>query len=380
MSHTDTLQAALSAAENPIMLESAAQAGRAAKAWRRADLLAVDTEFVRERTYYANLGLVQVSDGQTVWLLDPLEAGTLEPLADMLADPAIHKLLHSPSEDLEVLLHVTGAMPDPLIDSQLACALLGQPLQLGYHKAAEWLLGVPIDKDLTRSNWMARPLREALLRYAALDVSVLPLMWEDLHSRLEGLGRLEWLEEDCARMLRDAAKPVDSSQSYARIKGAARLNGESLAILQGLAAWREVEAQNRNRPRGFIVPDPILVAIAREQMRDPAALETLSDLHPRARQRWGSTLTGIVSESLDAGRSLPPLPEAGPAQRHQFKAMRALIVEQAAALELEPTVLATKRDMEEILFSPRAGHLPERMQGWRRSLIGEPLLALADGD
>ncbi len=376
MNQNDTLETALSAADSPIMLESAAQAGRAAKAWRRASLLAVDTEFVRERTYFANLGLVQVSDGQTVWLLDPLIEGTLEPLAEMLNDGAITKLLHSPSEDLEVMQHMTGSLPTPLIDSQLACALLGQPLQLGYHKAAEWLLNVPIDKDLTRSNWMARPLRKDLLRYAALDVSVLPLMWEKLQGQLEELGRMAWLHEDCERMLRDAAKPVDPMHSWLRIKGAGRLDGRALAVLQRLAAWREKEACERNRPRGFIVPDHVLLEIAREGMREPDDLAGIEDLHARARQRWGGILTTMVAQSLEEDQALPLLPQTGPAERQRLKAMRDIVVEKASALNLEPTVLAAKRDMEEILFATTPGHLPERLQGWRRTIVGEPLLEL----
>lgn len=376
MNDSDTLDTALAAADSPIMLESAAQAGRAAKAWRRAPLLAVDTEFVRERTYFANLGLVQISDGQTVWLLDPLVEGSLEPLAELLADPAITKLLHSPSEDLEVLQHVTGALPTPLIDSQLACALLGQPLQLGYHKAAEWLLDVPIDKDLTRSNWMARPLREDLLRYAALDVCVLPLMWDKLREALDELGRLAWLEEDCARMLSDAAKPLDPANSWLRIKGAGRLDGRALAVLQRIAAWREEEARQRNQPRGFIVPDHVLIAIARDGMREPQALERIDDLHPGARKRWGNVLTSLVGQTLDEGGTLPPLPQAGPAERQQLKAMRDVVSEQAEQLRLEPTVLAAKRDLEEMLFAESPGHLPERLQGWRKPIVGEPLLEL----
>ncbi len=378
MSPDKQLRTALEAADHPIMLESAAQVGRAMKAWRRTDLLAIDTEFVRERTYHANLGLVQISDGQTVWLLDPLGDGVLAPLAELLADTRITKLLHSPSEDLEVLQHVTGELPAPLIDSQIACALLGQPLQLGYHKAAEWLLDVPIDKDLTRSNWMARPLRPELLRYAALDVCVLPMMWALLRERLDQRSRLDWMREDCERMLADAANPVSPQDAWIRIKGAGRLDGQSLAILQALAAWREEVARERNRPRGFIVPDPILVAIAREGMRRPEALERIDDFHPRARQRYAGPITRLVAQCQDEGRSLPPLPQAGPRERAQLKTLRKVVADAAEALDLEPTVLATKRDMEELLFSPEPRELPQRLQGWRREVVGEPLLAALD--
>lgn len=376
MTQSAALQTALEAADRPIMLESAAQVSRAAKAWRRAGLLALDTEFVRERTYHADLGLVQLSDGQTVWLIDPLLDGVLAPLAELLADESVVKLLHSPSEDLEVLLHTTGELPVPLVDSQLSCALLGQPLQLGYHKAAEWLLGIPIDKDLTRSNWLARPLRPELLHYAALDVCVLPLMWADMRDRLDALGRLAWLEEDCNRMLEDARRPVEPMNSWARIRGAGRLEGDSLAVLQALAAWREAEAQARNRPRGFIVKDPLLLTIARDHMDHPRDLESLSDFHPRARQRYGREITQRVREVLDSGATLPVPPQVGPRERETLKVMRKLVVDQAAALELEPTVLATKKDMEAMLFAGPDDPLPERMSGWRRSIVGEPLQAL----
>ena len=376
MTQEAALNTALEAADRPIMLESAAQVSRAAKAWRRAGLLALDTEFVRERTYHADLGLVQISDGQTVWLIDPLLDGVLAPLAELLADEGIVKLLHSPSEDLEVLLHTTGELPVPLIDSQLACALLGQPLQLGYHKAAEWLLGIPIDKDLTRSNWLARPLRPELLHYAALDVCVLPLMWSKLEQELDSLGRLPWLEEDCARMLADARRPVDPMNSWSRIRGAGRLEGDSLAVLQALAAWRETEAQERNRPRGFIVKDPVLLGIARGQMDHPRDLETLDDFHPRARQRYGREITRRVQEVLDSGATLPVPPQAGPRERETLKAMRKLVMEQAEALGVEPTVLATKKDMEALLFGGPGAPLPERLNGWRRPIVGEPLQAL----
>ncbi len=370
------LETALKAADSPLLLESAAQVGRAAKAWRRADLLAVDTEFVRERTWFADLGLVQVSDGQTVWLVDPLVDGALEPLGELLADGAITKLLHSPSEDLEALRHATGELPVPLVDSQLACALLGQPLQLGYHKAAEWLLGVPVDKDLTRSNWLARPLRPELLRYAALDVCVLPLMWQDLRERLNALGRLPWLEEDCARMLSDAAKDPDPRDAWQRIKGVGRLDGPALGALQAIAAWRDGEAKQRNRPRGFIIPDPVMLTIARDGLDDPAAIGKLEGLHPRAAQRHGRTMADLVRRARDEGRSLPPVPQAGPKERAVLKDMRDLVAGKAAELELEPTVLATKRDMEEILFAAHGDPLPERLTGWRRDIVGIPLQAL----
>ena len=138
------LERSLSAADHPILLETAAQLSDAKKSWNGKQVLGIDTEFVRERTYRAQLGLVQVSDGDTAWLVDPVRLAGLEPLKELLEDPGVTKVLHSGSEDLEVLLHSVGALPEPLVDTQIACAMLGQPLQMGYHATVQWLFGVEV--------------------------------------------------------------------------------------------------------------------------------------------------------------------------------------------------------------------------------------------
>lgn len=366
----ETIESALAAADRPIMLETPAEAARAAKAWRRNGLLAVDTEFVRERTYYANLGLVQISDGHTVWLLDPLIDGTLAPLRDMLVDPGIDKVLHSPSEDLDVLFHDTGAVPDPMIDTQLACALLGQPLQLGYHNAAEWLLGVAVDKELTRSNWCARPLRPELLRYAGLDVCLLPWMWQTLKHQLQEKDRLDWLEEDCRRQVEAARTPLAPGDVWLKIKGAGRLDSSSLAALRALAAWREKEARKRNRPRGFIVPDKVLLSIADARMRDPEELETIEELHPRARKRYARAITEIVGHVVDKNKRIPELPRLDSRQRHRLKSMRSRVSAAARELDMEPVVLASRKEIEDIMLGQP---WPERLQGWRKPVLESAL-------
>ncbi|MEJ2534718.1 MAG: ribonuclease D [Gammaproteobacteria bacterium] len=350
---------------------------RAAKAWRRAELLAIDTEFVRERTYFARLGLVQLSDGHSVWLLDPLAEGALEPLRELLEDRGVTKVLHSPSEDLEVLLNVVGAVPAPLIDTQLACALAGQTLQLGYHLAAEWLLGVTVEKDQTRSNWCARPLRPAQRRYAALDVCVLPLMWESLRERLEEHGRLSWLEEDCARLLEDASAAPEPEALWRRIRGHGRLDGVSLAVLARLADWREREAIKRDRPRGFIVPDTVLLQIATEKPRDANAMTSLEGLHPRARGRYGKALTGIVERVLASGEQLPTVPTPTTGQRRQLRDrqlrdLRAATAAAARELEIEPALLASRREMELAVLGDGQQGVPARWRGWRWQFLEQP--------
>jgi ribonuclease D len=373
MTRTQQLEIALAAADAPIWLDSAAQVARAAKAWRRSPALGVDTEFVRERTYFANLGLVQVSDGHSVWLLDPLVDGAIEPLAELLADPDLVKIFHSPSEDLEVLQHVTGQVPDPLFDTQLALAMLGEPLQLGYHLAVEKQFGVAVDKGLTRSNWLARPLRPELLRYAALDVCVLPMMRTELLERLQELGRDGWLAEDCQRLVNAARQPVVPADSWQRIRGIERLDGASLAVLKPLAAWREKEARRKNRPRGFIVTDPLLLALARRKPLQPADLEALTDWHPRARQRYAEAVTSLVAQAVESGKTLPEVPQLSSAQQSLLKKLRAQIGDIAETLSVDPALLATRKELEQVVLAGPGKALPERLRGWRGEVVGEPL-------
>jgi ribonuclease D len=372
MSYSKAIETALEAAKSAILLNSGAQISRAAKAWQRCELLGIDTEFVRERTYFANIGLVQISDGQTVWLLDPLIEGALEPLKFLLEDPSVSKIFHSPSEDLDVLLHAVGAVPEPMIDTQLACALLGQPLQMGYHTAAGWLLDVTIDKDQTRSNWCARPLRQVQLRYAALDVCLLPMMWQLLRERLEEKNRFNWLLEDCGKQLEKSRQPVDASMAWQRIRGHGRLDGGELAVLQALAEWREQEARERNRPRGFVIPDIVLLNISRNRIISVTELENIDELHPRAIHRHGDKIIRIVRHVIESGLALETVRPMTTSERKRLAKMRALVLSKATSLGMEPVVLASKRDLEALVLNGHRGW-PERLCGWRRREIGSEL-------
>ncbi len=369
MNYSNAIETALEAANSAILLNSAAQVSRAAKAWQRSEVLGLDTEFVRERTYYANIGLVQLSDGHSVWLVDPLVDGALGPLKSLLENQSISKIVHSPSEDLEVLLHAVGAAPEPMIDTQMACALLGQPLQMGYHSAAQWLLDVNVDKDQTRSNWCARPLRAAQLRYAALDVCLLPLMWEKLKHGLDEKSRLQWLEEDCNKTLQKSRQALDVSNSWQRIRGNSRLDGTGLAILQALAQWREHEARRRNLPRGFVMKDPVLMAISNRRMDSVTALESIDDLHPRAIERHGETISRLVKSVIASGHQLETVEPMPPAMRKQLLAMREMVQAKAKQLGVEAAVLASRRDLESLLQNVN-NEWPEKLQGWREHELG----------
>jgi ribonuclease D len=369
---------ALAAAEQPIMIESAAQLQEALAEWLSCEVIGIDTEFVRERTWRADLGLVQLSDGKRVWLVDPLKTGPLDSLAALFETESVIKVLHAPSEDLDILFYVSGAVPEPLFDTQVACSMLGQSLQMGYHSTVEWLLELTIDKGETRSNWIKRPLRPAQLKYAALDVCLLPMMYRQLRSQLLELGRLEWLQEDCTRLLNKARTASDPTQSWKRINGNGRLDETSLAILQALCTWREAVAEKSNLARGFVIKDTALLTLANQK---PGTLEALSKLdiwHPKSIQRHGQTVLNIIQQCLDRGLKSRSPADLEPEHRKLMSNMRRLVLERSTKLKLEPALLASRRELEGLILSPAGEPVPERFLGWRQDIISDDLIALKD--
>lgn len=367
---------ALDAANKPIMVETAPHLQQVIEECCDCDVIGIDTEFVRERTWRADLGLVQLSDGKTVWLVDPLKTGPITPLSTLFNDQKTVKILHAPSEDLDVLLYTTGAVPKPLFDTQTACAMLGQSLQMGYHKTVEWLLNIVVDKGETRSNWCKRPLRQAQLHYAALDVCLLPMMHRQLLSRLVDLGRESWLIEDCNRLLARAETPADPEQSWKRISGSVRLDGISLAVLQALATWRDKEAERRNLARGFVIKDIELLTIAN---RKPGSLEALADLdiwHPNAIKRHGPAVLKIIDKVQQTGQPAEPIATLQQAHRQLITNMQKLVKQKAQMISVEPALLASKRELEALILSPSDEPLPERFLGWRKDIITEELMEL----
>ena len=372
-----TIDQAIAAADHPELLQTAAQLEAAERGWSSCNVLGIDTEFVRERTYRADLGLVQVSDGATAWLWDPLPFDSGEPMARLLSRPDCLKVLHSGSEDLEVLLLSLGAIPEPLVDTQIACAMLGQPLQLSFQAAVKWLFDVDIEKEHTRSNWCKRPLQEGQLHYAAMDVVLLPQMLAELRPRLESAGRWSWLEEEVARMQRTAAESVEPDLAYLRIGGGNRLDDESLRALRVLARWREETAQARNRARGFVVSDAGLLELARLRPSNLADIRLVEHLHPRALARYEQDLLKMIATAA-CDRSPIHRPEPLDNQQQRgLKEMRSAVQARAKSLDVDPALLASRRELERLLRAVDAGDpLPERFLGWRKDVITDELLKI----
>ena len=372
-----TIKKAIEAAGNPILLESLVQLEEAGKIWMDCTILGIDTEFVRERTYRADLGLVQISDGETAWLLDPLAVESYDPLLRMMENPGILKLLHSGSEDMEVLQNAIGAIPEPLIDTQIACAMLGQPLQLGYHHALKWLFDVDIDKDQTRSNWLKRPLNERQLHYAAMDVVLLPEMLLTLRPKLEEAGRWSWLEEDVARMRRNALEAVDPEYAYMRFSAIGRMDNKTLQVLRYLARWREQVAKKRNRARGFVISDSAMLQLARAKPSSAQQLRDINDIHPVALSMYEGTLLQLISDAAGDPAPVEKLEQLDDRQRQQLKDMRSIVQSRSTELGVDPALLASRRELEKLIRALAAGTpIPERFLGWRKEIITDQLMGV----
>ena len=269
---------------------------QASRLWAEAPVLGLDTEFVRTNTFFHKLGLIQVSDGRTSWLVDPLAARDLTPLAAVFRSPGV-KVLHSASEDMEVFYRGLGVLPEPLFDTQVAGALAGAGAFLSYQKIVAAYLGVELAKEETRTDWIARPLSAAQLAYAAEDVAFLVPLYERLKSDLESQDRLSWPFEDSASLLDTSRFEEDSEGAYLRVKGAGRLDRRQLAALRSLAAWRDREARRRDMPRSFVLKEDLLLTLATRRPKVLRDLQKLPSYDPRQGARDAETWLQLIEET-----------------------------------------------------------------------------------
>lgn len=329
--------------------------------------LGLDTEFVRERTFFPKPGLIQLSDGESVWLLDPVapesEPALGEVLGAVLKCESTVKILHSLGEDLEVLDLLTGAMPWPLFDTQRAAAMLGFPLQIRYETLALELMDQEFPGGLGRNDWTRRPLPHDWIEYASHDVIALPDMRALLSERLREAGRLEWLEEDCARALE---RYRSSDAPVMRVKGAANLDDRELERLNRLAEWREQRARDKNLPRGFIAPDGLLLALARDPSLNivETARATPPNRVPGAELR--REMIAVLGEPEAEFTRPAELVAIDRDQRAEIKALQGKVREAAAEIDVEPALLASRRDLTRLLLTGQTDWL----DGWRGEVLG----------
>ena len=338
------------------------------RALEGAEWLAVDTEFLRERTYRAKLCLVQVADHDIVACVDPLAIADLTPLTRLLHAPAVRKVLHAARQDLEVFHDLEARVPAPLFDTQIAAAYLGHDDQIGYAALVQAVTGHTLAKTQTRTDWSKRPLTSAQLEYAADDVRHLRTVYEALLDQLAARGRLAWVENDCARLTDPGLYANDPEQAWRRVRGGADLPPAGQQVLRALAVWRERTAQERDRPRSWIVRDELLFELARRQPDGTLALTSIAGLDDQTLQRHGA---GILA-AIEIGRRAEPAvlwERVAPFDRAQSERVRRLmqqVRELAAQHALAPAVLATRRDIERLV---RGADPVALFPDWRAELL-----------
>lgn len=366
----------------PIWIATDPELARLCARWREQAAIAIDTEFMRSETFYPIAGLIQVGDGKGCYLIDPLAITDFEPLRELLLDQAVTKVLHSCSEDLEVFQRLLNVVPAPLFDTQIAAAFAGYGFSLGYAGLVKAVLAIEIAKEETRSDWLQRPLSVAQLKYAALDVAHMLIVYGKLLQALKASERLQWVKDDCADLVTNARKPEDFTTAFHKVGFAWKLRAQELAILQNLCIWRETEARARNVPRNRLVKEPALWELARKQPQDIATLQRIEDMPSRTLRDYGETLLEIISSSAASDSNLwperlhPPLAQSeGP----QLKRLKKYVRETAERMDLPAEVLIRKKEYEALIRSGMEGGgytLPARLRGWRYPVIGEQLLCL----
>ena len=338
-----------------------------------ASYLAIDTEFLRENTYYPELCLVQLKYEDKLACVDTQTIKDLAPLSAILHADDVTKVFHAGSQDMEIFVMLDKQAPSPVFDTQIAAPLLGYQEQIGYGNLVKEALGVTLPKAHTRADWSRRPIPEKQLQYALDDVIYLETLYLDLTSRLEKHGRRSWLDTEFAEMSEMEKYNKPARHMWQKLRAAQTLKGEQLATLQALAEWRELHARESNRPKTWIMKDDAIADLARHRPTSKKELEHIRSLAPRTRDKLGDKLLAVIKDA--ATREPVPLPDFVRKQKpgkHAAVSIDALTaVVSVIALEnnINPTLLATRKQLQECVTS--GGSSP--LTGWRRALLGEPV-------
>ncbi|MBL4834833.1 MAG: ribonuclease D [Pseudomonas sp.] len=352
--------------------------------WMERPFVAVDTEFERTETFYPIAGLIQICDGESAFLIDPLAVSDWSPLVAVLHNPRVVKVLHSCSEDIEVFLKLCGAAPAPLFDTQLAAAYLDMGFSVGYSRLVMTLLEIELSNEETRSNWLQRPLTPAQLSYAAADAVHLAELYRIMAPRIESSGLMSWLFEDTAEQVAAAQRIQEPETAYLNVKQAWRLKPKELAVLKVLASWREREARVRDQARNRMLRERTLCPLAQRQPDNLQALSRIEDMHPRTVRQHGNEILELIREGQQVAADTWPeaLPEPLPADANRLlKALRKVGLRHAERLGIAPEIVLRKKTIEALV---RTGYpsgpysLPDEFTGWRRDLMGQELLDIAN--
>jgi ribonuclease D len=347
------------------------------------EFITVDTEFLRETTYYPKLCLIQIAGQNTSALIDPLAHGLdLTPFFDLMANTSVLKVFHAASQDIEILVNMANLVPTPVFDTQIAAMVCGFGDQVGYEAIVRKLVGAQIDKSSQFTDWSRRPLTHKQLAYALSDVTHLRVVYQKLKAQIEAEKRGNWLEGELADLADVSNYRVDPEQSWRRIK--ARIQSKKQqAVLMAIAAWREREAQTKNVPRGRILKDDAVGEIAIQVPQTKEAMHQLR-LLPKgsADSSIGKAILTAVTEALARDPASIPPPKGRGEEMTTAQEAAAEVLKLALKIVSEregiaPKLLASSADIDAIAISDSAD--VQAMQGWRRTVFGDIAIALKNG-
>lgn len=341
--------------------------------WMQAEYLAIDTEFERRTTYYPILALLQIFDGQQIYIIDPKQVECNQQFRDICCDPEIVKIMHSAKEDLEVLLYSWQCHFDNLFDTQVAHTFVTGENALGYANLVEKFTGIKLSKDATQSDWLARPLAPNQLDYAAKDVFYLPQIYRQLVTKLEGKSFNKYFLLECRDLCLQAEKLFDPETGFRQAKEVWRLKGAQLNRFRRLYNWREETAVSENRSRNHLLKDPQLVQIAMLNKVNRRALQSISGVHPKSIRLYGEKLASVAQQDeYDSQQEIKPVlnPRDVPKLKSltsEFTAMTGKIAQQ---FDLDSLILMSKRQLRKVAYSYLTGEtFPDFWNGWRGTLL-----------
>tara|TARA_R110000744_G_scaffold258649_1_gene373931 strand:- start:14379 stop:15536 length:1158 start_codon:yes stop_codon:yes gene_type:complete len=343
----------------------------------KAQAIAVDTEFVRTRTLYPQLGLIQIYDGLQIALIDPLEINDFSALKDILTDGNIVKVLHSCSEDIETFICALNIVPSPIFDSQFAAAITGMGPSLGYAKLVETMLGVQVDKGESRTDWLARPLSPEQCQYAAYDVLYLFQLYPALRDRTIAQDRQAWVFAEMDNLVRKKQSQISYDLLYLNIKNNWHVTGKSLYVLQQLTAWRAKEAQQRDLALNFVVREANLLEVAKNLPTSRNALHQIAGLTPQEIRINGQAMLDIVEAAQRVDESEYPQAVERLVDFPRFKkvaaGVRQVCVQSAEKIAVPVELIGSKKQINQLIKwcwlrddDTRAqGLQPDLLEGWR---------------
>ncbi len=366
------------------MIETTAALADACKELAKSEFVTIDTEFLRETTFWPQLCLVQMASPTLEVLVDPMAKGIdLTPLFELMADANVVKVFHAARQDIEIIHHLGGLIPHPIFDTQVAAMVCGFGDSISYDQLVQKTKSVQIDKSSRFTDWSHRPLSEKQLDYALADVTHLRDVYLALKAQLEREGRSSWLKEEMDILEARETYDMHPDDAWLRLKSRLRKPTE-LAILKFVAAWREREARSRNVPRSRVLKDDAIFEIAQQQPKDAEALSRLRTI-PKGWER--STSGTAIIETVNAALALPKadMPQA-PRHSHSPEGSGAAVELLKVLLKLTADkhgvaakVIANSDDLDKIASEGEKAEV-QALSGWRRELFGEPALKLIRGE